>query len=92
MECGEPTESKMRQFHENAEQMARFTKLLEKSGAFIFISEENPRFNVENLCNCGKQEEPALPLHHPLCRYREELDFPPTIEEYRNAALINRIH
>lgn len=83
--CGEPTESYMRQMHEQLEQFHRISAALEKSGGMVSFVMENPRFSSTTLCDCGQNHNPRLPEHAPLCPYRIEHDFPVSVDEYREA-------
>lgn len=83
--CGEPTESYMRQMHEQLEWFHRTEGILRKSGALVSMVWENPRFSAAGLCNCGQSDNRKFPDHVPLCPYRVEHDFPVSVEEYREA-------
>jgi hypothetical protein len=83
--CGEPTESHMRQMDEQLMWFHATEKVLRESGALQTFVWENSRFSASTLCNCGQPDNPRLPEHQPLCPYRVEHDFQPSIEEYREA-------
>lgn len=85
VQCGEPSESHMRQLQEMLEEFQRTERILKATGALISFVWENPRFSAESLCRCGRNDERKLPLHDPLCPYRIEHHCPVTIAEYRAA-------
>lgn len=83
--CGDPTEDYLEQMNEQLEWFHRTERALRKSGVLTGMVWENPRFSASTLCNCGQPQNPRLPEHEPLCPYRIEHDFQPSIEEYRQA-------
>lgn len=83
--CGEPSESHMEKMNEELEWFHRTEEVLRKAGAITTMVWKNSRFSASTLCGCGQPDNPRLPEHAPLCPYRIEHDFRPSIEEYREA-------